>query len=138
MIKRASFQKLSYSVTGVYKVYKLSSEEEFSFKKRFQETESLGTTYLTYDNVNRHVFVELFVHEHWILKKFDIRNNILATLGREITEEETKKISEALQQDPLIIRVDYNITTNIWKLVEQDKINLLEKIKEILSEKETS
>lgn len=130
MLIKASFQKLSCSVNGLYRVYDLSPDEEASFISRFNKFTSLGTTYLTYDSLNRFIFLELFVHNYWIPKKFDICNDITNFFGREFSRDEIEKISDLLEREHLILNVDYDFSRNIWALDEHSKLELFEKINE--------
>lgn len=130
MLYKASFQKLSYLLDGLYVAYDLSSDEKASLMSRFSKTTSLDSNYLIFDSVNDRIFVELFIHDYWIPKKFDIKNDIVDLLGRGISESETKKVSNFLASQALVLYVDYNITNNTWALSEKSKLELLSKIRE--------
>lgn len=122
MIYRTSFNGLSVESTGVYKVYNITNEEYLVLYKKFNgKLNGSKGNYTIYNNVQRHLWLKLFVHDLWKPIKFDIRKDFLkATNSQKVYEADIKKISKILNDSRFFLYVDYNPDTNSYTLLDKD------------------
>ena len=132
MLKKASFQRLNFETPDVYRVYNPSPEEMASINSHFSKVTPIGTSnYLVSASQWRHISLELFVHDYWIVVKFNL-TPFFKEHGLNIPSSEVKRITEALRDEQLVLHVNRDVSTNTWSLHKQDELFLLEKIKNIL------
>lgn len=132
MFIRASFQSLFYETGKVYTIYNPSPEEKASLNARFKRITQIGETYLLSDAEYQHLVFKVFVHNHWIERKFNI-DSILEAHGLELSSSDVKTVCEALKNEQFVIHVHRDILTNTWTIPDQEQMLLAEKIKNILN-----
>lgn len=122
MIYRTSFNGLTVECTGVYKVYNVSNEEYNLLLRKFNgQINGSNGNYAIYNNAQRHLWLNLFVHDQWKPIRFDIRNDFLkATKRKKIYEDDIRRISKLLVEDRLFLYVDYNPNENTYTLLNKD------------------
>lgn len=131
MFIRASFQSLFIESEKVYTIYNPSPEEKASLNARFKRITQIGETYLLSESSYRHLVLKLFIHNHWIERKFVI-NSFLEKHDLKLSHSEVKTVCEALKNEQFVITVHRDIMTNTWSIPDQEQLLLVDKIKSIL------
>lgn len=132
MLKKASFQRLKFETSDVYRVYNPSPEEITSINSHFNKVTPIDSSnYLVSASTWRHISLELFVHDYWIVVKFNL-TPFFKEHGLNIPSSEVKRITETLRDEHLVLHVNRDVLSNTWSIHKQDELILLEKIKNIL------
>ena len=131
---KTSFNGLKVSEDGVYVAYNITPEELECLKRHFgNRVYGKDGNYIIFENAQRRIVLQLFVHEACSLVEFDIRRDLLKLFNsEEISEDNIKKLSKKLKEKKIQLNVAYSWINNAWSIVDYD--NFLELLKGFIAE----